>query len=182
VLTADVVAPGLSRRAGRGTLTILDLAVPRDVAPDVAHLPGVRVIDLAGLGAGTLQRPPGTDAAEALVTDEVEAFLSWFRGAEVAPTVAALRTRADEVVQSELRRLAARRPDLTDDQRADVALALHRVVQRLLHSPTVRMRQLATTPGGDQYAAAVRELFDLAVPPAGPPLGSAVNVDSEGSA
>jgi glutamyl-tRNA reductase len=177
VLTADVVGPALSRRTGRGTLTILDLAVPRDVAADVAQLPGVRVIDVASLGTGTLQRPSGADEAEALVADEVDAFLTWFRGAEVAPTVAALRTRADEVVQSELRRLAVRRPDLTDDQRADVALAVHRVVQRLLHSPTVRMRQLATTPGGDQYAAAVRELFDLAVPPAGPPLGPAIDVD-----
>ena len=54
-----------------------------------------------------------------------------------------------------------RRPDLTDEQRAEVAHAVHRVVQRLLHSPTVRVRQLATTPGGDQYAAALRELFDL---------------------
>jgi len=182
VLTADVVAAALSRRTGRGTLTILDLAVPRDVAPDVAQLPGVRVIDLAALGTGTLQRPSGADEAEALVADEVDAFLTWFRGAEVAPTVAALRTRADEVVQSELRRLAVRRPDLTDEQRADVALAVHRVVQRLLHSPTVRMRQLATTPGGDQYAAAVRELFDLAVPPTGPPLGLAIDVDGAGPA
>jgi glutamyl-tRNA reductase len=99
----------------------------------------------------------------------------------VAPTVAALRTRADEVVESELSRLAQRRPDLTPDQRADVAHAIHRVVQRLLHSPTVRVRQLAGTPGGDQYAALLRELFDLAVPDHADNLTRAVDVDRETS-
>jgi len=98
-------------------------------------------------------------------------------GAEVAPTVAALRARADEVVDSELSRLSQRRPDLSEEQRADVARAVHRVVQRLLHSPTVRVRQLATAPGGDQYAAVLRELFDLAIPPADENLGRAVDVE-----
>ena len=80
------------------------------------------------------------------------------------PTVAALRGRADDVVTAELRRLAQRRPDLSDEQRAEVARTVHRVVQRLLHQPTVRVRQLAAEPGGDQYAALLRELFDLEVP------------------
>jgi glutamyl-tRNA reductase len=87
-----------------------------------------------------------------------------------------LRARADAVVESELSRLAQRRPDLTDEQRSEVAHAIHRVVQRLLHSPTVRVRQLATTPGGDQYAALLRELFDLAVPGADDDLSRAVDV------
>jgi glutamyl-tRNA reductase len=78
--------------------------------------------------------------------------------------VAALRHRAEDVVGAELRRFSARRPELTAEQRADVARTLHRVVQQLLHSPTVRVRQLATEPGGDQYAAMLRELFDLDVP------------------
>jgi glutamyl-tRNA reductase len=82
--------------------------------------------------------------------------------------VAALRGRADEVVTAELRRLVQRRPDLTDDQRAEVARTVHRVVQRLLHQPTVRVRQLAAEPGGDQYAALLRELFDLEVPQTSP--------------
>jgi glutamyl-tRNA reductase len=102
--------------------------------------------------------------AEELVAAEVDAFVTWLRGSDVAPTVAALRSRADEVVDVELRRLAQRRPDLTDEQRAEVAHALHRVVQRLLHQPTVRIRQLASEPGGTAYAAVLRELFDLDVP------------------
>ena len=107
---------------------------------------------------------PATTLFGRIVATEVEALVGWLRGADVAPTVAALRSRADEVVEAELRRLGQRRPDLTTDQRSEIAHSVHRVVQRLLHSPTVRVRQLAAEPGGDQYAALLRELFDLEVP------------------
>ncbi|GAA3335755.1 glutamyl-tRNA reductase [Amorphoplanes nipponensis] len=147
-------------------LVVLDLAVPRDVAPEVGELPGVTVVDIDGLATSrrTLPAAAETAAVEQIVAAEVEHFLSWLRGAEVAPTVAALRTRAEDVVSAELRKLSARRPEFTAEQRADVSRTLHRVVQQLLHSPTVRVRQLAAEPGGDQYAALLRELFDLDVP------------------
>ncbi|MEV4723958.1 glutamyl-tRNA reductase [Micromonospora humida] len=167
VLTVDVVTRALDRRdPDRGPLVLLDLAVPRDVAPEVAGLPGVEVIDIDRMAALLADGPAAADAAEVgrIVAAEVEAFLSWLRGADVAPTVAALRGRADDVVTAELRRLAQRRPDFSDDQRAEVARTVHRVVQRLLHQPTVKVRQLAAEPGGDQYAALLRELFDLEVP------------------
>ena len=143
-------------------LLILDLAMPRDVDPATADAPGVTLVDIASLRdaqAGTT----GTDlaAAEAIVTEEAEAFQSWLRGFGVVPTVAALRTRADELVNAELTALRRRRPDLSDDQRADLARTVHRVVQRLLHEPMVRVRERAAGPGGDRYAALVRELFDL---------------------
>ena len=147
-------------------LVVLDLAVPRDVAPEVADLPGVTVVDIDSLATSrrTLPAAAETAAVEQIVESEVEHFLSWLRGTEIAPTVAALRTRADEVVSAELRKLSSRRPEFTEEQRADVSRTLHRVVQQLLHSPTVRVRQLAAEPGGDQYAALLRELFDLDVP------------------
>jgi glutamyl-tRNA reductase len=177
VLTEATVRAALAGRDG-AALAVLDLAVPRDVAPGVADVPGVTLIDLARVSAASIDEPSVTDraAAELIVESGAEAFLTWLRGAEVAPTVAALRARADSVVESELSRLAQRRPDLTDEQRADVAHSIHRVVQRLLHSPTVRVRQLATTPGGDQYAALLRELFDLAVPGADDSVSRAVEV------
>lgn len=177
VLTEAVVRAAQLARGG-APLAILDLAVPRDVAAEAADLPGVTLIDMARVGAQAMAAPSLTDqeAAEVIVAAEVDAFLTWLRGAEVAPTVAALRARADSVVESELSRLVQRRPDLTDDQRADVAHAIHRVVQRLLHQPTVRVRQLATTAGGDQYAALLRELFDLAVPGADEDVSRAVEV------
>ncbi|TYC06909.1 glutamyl-tRNA reductase [Micromonospora sp. WP24] len=171
VLTRSVVARALADRdPARGPLVLLDLAVPRDVAAGVAELPGVEVIDIERMAALLAEGPAAGDAAavEQIVTTEVESFLNWLRGADVAPTVAALRGRADDVVGAELRRLAQRRPDFTDDQRAEVARTVHRVVQRLLHQPTVRVRQLAAEPGGDQYAALLRELFDLEVPQTSP--------------
>jgi glutamyl-tRNA reductase len=150
-------------------LVIFDLAVPRDVAADVVDVPGVTLIDLTTVGSASIAAPSQADrsASEAIVAAEVEAFVAWLRGANVAPTVAALRTRADEVVAAELRRLRQRTPDLTEEHRAEVALAVHRVVQQLLHQPTVRVRQLAATPSGDQYIAVLQELFDLKVPDLG---------------
>jgi glutamyl-tRNA reductase len=147
-------------------LVVLDLAVPRDVEP--GDVPGVHVIDIDTLAESRRSTPAAaeTAAVEQIVSAEVEHFLGWLRGADIAPTVAALRSRAEEVVSAELRRLGSRRPDLTDEQRADVAHTVHRVVQQLLHSPTVRVRQLAAEPGGDQYATLLRELFDLDVPTA----------------
>jgi glutamyl-tRNA reductase len=157
VLAAADLPPGRTR-----PLLILDLAVPRDIDPAAAEVPGVTLVDVASL-RDALAGTTGSDvaAAEAIVAEEAEAFLSWLRGFDVAPTVAALRMRADELVGAELAALRRRRPDLSDEQRADVARAVHRVVQRLLHQPTVRVRELAGSPGGDRYAALVRELFDL---------------------
>jgi len=167
VLTRAVVTQALAgRNPSRGPLVLLDLAVPRDVEPGVADLPGVQVIDIDRMAALVADGPVAADAAavEQIVAAEGDTFLTWLRGADVAPTVAALRGRADDVVAAELGRLVHRRPDLTDEQRADVARTVHRVVQRLLHQPTVRVRQLAAEPGGDQYTALLRELFDLEVP------------------
>ncbi|MGC4803912.1 glutamyl-tRNA reductase [Micromonospora sp. DT233] len=171
VLTREVVTRALAGRVPeRGPLVLLDLAVPRDVEAGVAGLPGVEVIDIDRMASILSDGPAAADAAAVrrIVADEVESFLTWLRGADVAPTVAALRGRAEDVVTAELRRLAQRRPDLSDDQRAEVARTVHRVVQRLLHQPTVRVRQLAAEPGGDQYAALLRELFDLQVPQTSP--------------
>jgi len=155
-----------ARLAAAKPLVVLDLAVPRDVAPDATDLDGVTVIDIDGLAAArrTLPAAAETAAVEQIVNGEVDHFLAWLRGTEIAPTVAALRNRADDVVSAELRKLNSRRPEFTEEQRADVSRTLHRVVQQLLHSPTVRVRQLAAEPGGDQYAALLRELFDLDVP------------------
>ena len=164
VLTRDLLRRTLARKGDR--LIVLDLAVPRDVAPDATDLPGLVVVDIDSLAASRRTHPVAaeTAAVEQIVAGEVENFLGWLRGAEIAPTVAALRTRAEEVVSAEMRKLISRRPEFTEEQRGDVSRTLHRVVQQLLHSPTVRVRQLAAEPGDDQYAALLRELFDLDVP------------------
>jgi glutamyl-tRNA reductase len=95
------------------------------------------------------------------VCEEVEAFLSAARAAAVAPTVVALRSMAAEVVDAELSRLAGRVPELDDRDRREIEQTVRRVVDKLLHAPTVRVKELAAAPGGDSYADALRELFDL---------------------
>ena len=168
VITVDLVTRAVAMRTARAPeLSIVDLAVPRDVEPGVGTLPGVNVIDLTTVAAapGEALSTADREAAEAIVAAEVAAFQSWRRGADAAPAVAALRARADEIVAAELRRLWHRRADLTEEQRAEIVHMVHRVVQRLLHRPTVRIRELAAGPHGDQYLAVVRELLDLQASP-----------------
>ncbi|WP_435874007.1 glutamyl-tRNA reductase [Nocardia fluminea] len=149
--------------AAERPLVFCDLGLPRDVEHAVAGLPGVAVIDIE-----SLQRDPAagaaaddTAAARLIVADELAKYLAGQRMAEVTPTVAALRQRAAEVVEAELLRLDSRLPDLADPARDEVARTVRRVVDKLLHAPTVRVKQLASTPGGDSYAEALRELFEL---------------------
>src|SRR6202012_4645052 len=108
-------------------------------------------------------RPPPapTGAPRHIVAAEVATYLAGQRMAEVTPTVTALRQRAAEVVEAELLRLDNRLPGLQSAQREEVARTVRRVVDKLLHAPTVRIKQLASAPGGDSYAEALRELFEL---------------------
>jgi glutamyl-tRNA reductase len=95
------------------------------------------------------------------VAAEVSGYLADQRAAEVTPTVSALRRRAAEVIDSELRHLERRELGLDEAQRDEVARTVRRVVGKLLHAPTVRVKQLAGAPGGDSYAQALQELFEL---------------------
>ena len=162
VLSADMVAEALGTRHGR-PLVICDLGLPRDVDTAVAELPGVTVIDLASLNERLADRIEGDTvrAARRIVADEVAHYLSAQRSAEVTPTVTALRRRAAEVVDAELLRMSGRLPDLDPQIRNELAHTVRRVVDKLLHTPTVRVKQLAEAPGGDTYAEALRELFEL---------------------
>ncbi len=144
-------------------LVICDLGMPRDVDPSVAGLPGVWVVDVE-----RVQHEPSAhaaaadvDAARHIVASEVAAYLAGQRMAEVTPTVTALRQRAADVVEAELLRLDNRLPGLQGAEREEVARTVRRVVDKLLHAPTVRIKQLASAPGGDSYAEALRELFEL---------------------
>jgi len=169
VLHADAVAAALEGRGAR-PLVVVDLALPRDVDAAVAGLPGVHVVDLALLqseGDGTPGAEPvaagDVAAARALVEDEVGLLRAERRAAEVAPTVSALRSQAGEVVDAELLRLSGRLPDLDARAREEIARTVHRVVDKLLHEPTVRVKELASSPGGTDYASALRALFGLAI-------------------
>jgi glutamyl-tRNA reductase len=172
VVGTDVVAGALARRAGR-PLVIVDLALPRDVDPAVAGLPGVHVVDLAML-QGERAAHPGRPVAGSVAADDVAAAHALVeletsllraerQAAAVAPTVSALRSQAAEVVDAELLRLSTRLPDLDARARNEIARTVRRVVDKLLHEPTVRVKELASAPGGTDYADALRALFGLGI-------------------
>jgi glutamyl-tRNA reductase len=165
VVTTEVVAAAMSGRAGR-PLVVVDLALPRDVDPGVAALPGVHVVDLALLQGERAVGPVVADdiaAAHALVEAETALLRAERQAAEVAPTVSALRSQAAEVVDAELLRLSTRLPDLDARARAEIARTVRRVVDKLLHEPTVRVKELAASPGDTDYAGALRALFGLGI-------------------
>ncbi|MFE9635036.1 glutamyl-tRNA reductase [Streptomyces sp. NPDC006463] len=144
-------------------LALLDLAMPRDIDAAVHRIPGVRLVDIESLAEASADAPMAADvdAVRAIVAEEVAAFGAAQRAAHITPTVVALRAMAAEVVAMEVARLDGRVPDLDERQRAEVTQTVRRVVDKLLHAPTVRVKQLASEPGGAGYAEALRELFDL---------------------
>ncbi|MGW2183003.1 glutamyl-tRNA reductase [Streptomyces sp. NPDC001732] len=159
VRRATVPAQG----AGPVRLALLDLAMPRDIDGATARLDGVRLVDIESLAEASADAPMAADVDQVrtIVSDEVAAFGAAQRAAHITPTVVALRTMAAGVVAGEIARLDGRLPDLDEKQRAEITQTVRRVVDKLLHAPTVRVKQLASEPGGAGYADALRELFDL---------------------
>jgi len=178
VITAETLAAAAAGGPATGPRMFMDLGLPRNVAPEVADLPGEYVVGLAELNeilASDSQHAPHVKAVADLVVAEVAGYLVSRRAQEVAPTVALLRSRAADVVTAELSRLSQRLPDdLSDDARSEIRLAVHRVVEKLLHAPTVRAKSLVVGGEGGDYARALRELFDL-----DPHEVAAVSVPSE---
>ncbi len=168
VLTAEDVVAATEGRVR--PLVFLDLALPRDIDPAVRELPGVRLVDIEDLrqaaATGTAHDDTGRSSAlplvRGIVDEEVAEFRAIRRANEVAPTVVALRAQARDVVESELSRLHGRLPDDLDARtRTEIGRAMRRVADKLLHRPTVRVKELAAAPDGEAYEAALRQLFDL---------------------
>ena len=153
VITPDMI---------EGPVFLLDLALPHDVDRAVRDVPGVTLVGLDDLrDADDVPAQTDTEAVRRIVCEEVQAFQLGLVAATVAPTVVALRSKAAEVVEAELGRLGGRLPGLDDKAREEIAQTVRRVVDKLLHAPTVRVKELAASPGGDTYTDALRELFDL---------------------
>ena len=171
VITAGMVTEALRVRSGTAgeaetrPLVMLDLALPHDVDRAAAGLPGVSVLGLdsletAGLAVAVTQADD-VAAVRAIVAEELAARMSARHAARVSPTVIALRAKAAEVVETELDRLTGKLGPLDERAKAEISRAMQRVVGKLLHAPTVRVKELAGSPGGDSYEAALRVLFDL---------------------
>jgi glutamyl-tRNA reductase len=181
VITADAVAAGLASREPGRPLVLLDLALPRDVEPAAGRLDGVSVISLGTVGDASqgdgapvpgdgapargarlgLAHTEDVAAVRRIVAEELAARVSADRAARVAPTVVALRAKAAEVVDAELARLEGRVGGLDTRARREIAQSMRRIADKLLHAPTVRVKELAGSPGGDSYEAVLRVLFDL---------------------
>jgi glutamyl-tRNA reductase len=171
VITAGMAREALRLRSGAGAeaetrpLVMLDLALPHDVDRAAAGLPGVSVLGLDSLEAAGLAvavtQADDVAAVRAIVAEELAARVSARHAARVSPTVIALRAKAAEVVEAELDRLNGKLGPLDERAKAEISRAMQRVVGKLLHAPTVRVKELAGSPGGDSYEAALRVLFDL---------------------
>jgi len=160
----DDLAEVMALRPGR-PLLVVDVAVPRDVDPGVASLDGVTLLDLDDLRsfaeAGVNGRRAEAALVRALVDDEVLRYLDAATARQVAPLVASLHARAEDLRRRELTRQRARLAELDERQRATVEAVTRSVLAKLLHEPTVRLKDAAGTPRGERLAEALRDLFDL---------------------
>jgi glutamyl-tRNA reductase len=168
VVLADQVKTARAQTDGR-PLFILDLGMPPDVDPAVGQLAAVTLVDLTALGRHLARRetPDQVPRVRAIVAAEAAAYAVRQEQAAAAPVIAALHAQIRELADAELDRLHDRLPDLSDQQRAETAAAVHRILRKVLHRPTIRAKEFSSGPSGPVYLDALRELFDLSVGPAG---------------
>ncbi len=164
VIHADDVQPVLSQRSGR-SLLFVDIAVPRDIEESVGRLPGVACYDIDQLqsvvDSNLAQRQAAIPDVEAIISEEVDRFDSWLQGRQVLPVLVELRKQAQEIADVELARNQYYLDELAPECQEKVNQMVQRIVNKMLHEPTVRLKQSAADGNGVAYAHALRELFAL---------------------
>lgn len=164
-LAAKPQVRGVGAAGDRPAMLLIDLAVPRDFAPEVAGVPGAHlctVDDLQEVVRLTLgQRAGAASAAEAIALEEVAAFDAWCRTQDAVPALTMLRERAEALRNAELERALRRLTDLSPEQQSVVEGLTRSLVNKLLHPPTRRLRDAAAQGDGQRYAAMVTDLFNL---------------------
>ena len=164
VLTRADVARALPGRKGR-PLFFIDIAVPRDLDPAIHELDGCYLYDIDDLESVVAQSLAGrrreAGRAEEIVLDEAERFRAWQASRDVVPAIASLRALAEEIRESELERARTRLERLSEAERRAVEAVTSRIVDKLLHVPTVKMKEAAAGADGAVYADALRHLFGL---------------------
>jgi len=150
-------------QAERRPLFVLDLGMPPDVEPAVGRLAGVTLIDVAALGRHLADRavPSQVPQVRAIVAAEAAAYIERQDQAIAGPVIAAMHTQIRQLADAELTRLHGRLPGLSEHQRAETAATVHRILRKVLHQPTVRVKELSAGPEGPMYLDALRQLFDL---------------------
>jgi glutamyl-tRNA reductase len=164
---APVVAAGPMRaaraKAGSRPLFVLDLGMPPDVDAAVGRLAGVTLADLTALGRHLADRavPDQIPQVRAIVAAEAAAYMDRRDQAAATPVIAAMHAQISQLADAELARLHHRLPDLSEQQRAETAATVHRILRKVLHRPTVRAKEFSAGPKGPLYLDALTQLFDL---------------------
>ena len=153
------------RARGDREILVVDVAVPRDVDPAAADIPGVTILDMDDLRAfaeaGMAERRREVASVEAMCGEELERFLAVSSAREVAPLISRLHEKSDEIRLAELERLRTRLGDLDERQLEALDSLTKGIVAKLLHQPTVRLKDAAGSPRGERLAEALRDLFEL---------------------
>jgi glutamyl-tRNA reductase len=152
-------------QAGGRPLYVLDLGMPPDVDPAVGRLAGVTLTDLTALGQHLADGavPGQIPQARAIVAAEAAAYIERQQQAAATPVIAAMHAQIRQLADAELTRLQGRLPGLSEQERAETAATVHRILRKVLHQPTVRAREFSSGPDGPVYLDALRQLFDLPV-------------------
>jgi glutamyl-tRNA reductase len=164
VVSADLVAVAMSRRAARA-LVLIDIAVPRDIDPDAGQVPGVKLFDIDGLNAqledSLTRRLNEVPRVKQILNEELSEFRDYVKSLEMLPIIADIRQQAEMIRLAELEKTLRRMPDLTEAQRERIEALTHSLVKKILDRPTRRLRAEASCPHAPAYATVARTLFDL---------------------
>lgn len=165
LISREMMQEVMQQRAGRSIL-LIDIALPRDVDPAVVELPGVYLYNLddlqSGVNEGIRMRLQEAEQVQAIIAEEVRAFDRWMRSLSVVDTISDLRQHVDELRQQELARTLQRLSStLSEGEAAAIQELTTRLVNKLLHIPTLRLKDAAAEGQGPMYAQALRYLFDL---------------------
>lgn len=164
ILTEDMVRAAMTARPHR-PLALIDIAVPRDIDPDAANIPHVKLYDIDSLNEkleGALaERMAEVPQVKAILDEEIKEFEEYMKSLEMLPLIAGIRQRAEAIRREELAKTLRRLPDLTEAERAHIEAMTQALVKQILHAPTQRLRAEASSSRAPAYASLVRSLFDL---------------------
>ena len=148
-------------RGGRPQV-LIDTAVPRDISEDVATVPGAHYYNIDDLqqvvDENAAKRRACVPHVEGIILEEADKYMLWLRGREVVPAIRGLRRKVQAIAETEMELALGQ---LSEEDQAVVAKMVHRIVNKVLHEPTVRLRAQASADAGEEYIYAVRELFAL---------------------
>ena len=164
ILSADMVKHAMQTRTQR-PLVLIDIAVPRDIDPDAANIPHVKLYDIDDLNEkleGALaERMSEVPQVKSILDEEIKEFTEYMKSLEMIPIISDIRQQAESIRKEMLEKTLRRLPDLTEAERVRIEAMTQALVKQILHAPTNRLRAEASCPHAPEYAAVARTLFGL---------------------